>query len=92
MAAKMNVLPSARALFPKSANAAVVVRGAWHPDRSTLPRPAPGGMDGWADGFVPAVATRELIKRLRGQGYTWVNLECAGCANPRDDVEISRLL
>ena len=47
-------------------------------------------MDGWTR--ISDFATATVIRRLKDESYTWVNLETGGCANPFKDVPISRLL
>jgi len=78
------------AQFPKGANRRKIVSAAWHPDKSTLDRPAANGMDGWT--HVGQVATYALLGRLQAEGFTWVSLEAGGTANPHHDVLISKLL
>jgi hypothetical protein len=90
MAKKLDILPAARALFPKSANATVFIKNAWHPDRSTLSAPEKNGTDGWRP--VRKLASRANLEALRAEGYTWVNLECSGVANPFRDFPIAALL
>lgn len=87
---KSRTLESARALFPKSANKTIMVRAAWHPDRSTLDRPAPGGMDGWDS--VNREATYPVLVGLKAAGYTVINLEAHGVADGLLDVGIDRLI
>lgn len=87
---KSRTLESARALFPKSANKTIMVRSAWHPDRSTLDRPALGGMDGWNS--VNREATYPVVVGLKAAGYTVVSLEAHGVANGLLDVAIDRLI
>ena len=81
---------SVHAQFPKSANRRKVVVNAWHPDKTTLTRPEPGGMDGWVP--VSELATESLLRRLKEDGYTWVNLYAGGSATPYKDVPLSRLI
>lgn len=91
MAAKSQTLQSARDKFPKSANKTVLIRSAWHPERSTTGAGSPekGGMDGWE--AMAVEATRAQVDRLEGKGFTWVSLENSGATNTSLDVPIASL-
>lgn len=52
-------------------------------------RPAPSGAEGWAGVDKPATAA--VVRALDEQGYTWINLQANGAANPFRDVRISDL-
>ena len=52
-------------------------------------RPAPNGPEGWVSVGEPATAA--VIRMLGEQGYTWVNLQASGAANPFQDGRISEL-
>lgn len=84
-----HILASAQAQFPPSANRTVRVDNAWRPTGEAT-RPETNGMDGWTRVGEPA--TYDVIRRLRDQGFTWVNLHTGGTANPFRDVPISRLI
>ncbi|OAN29119.1 hypothetical protein A4X17_05965 [Plantibacter sp. H53] len=84
------ILASARAQFPKSANKRIIVRAAFRPEDSSTGEAGPGGSDGWTSFVEPA--TYEVISKLRAEGFTIVNLETGGTANPYRDVAISRLI
>ncbi|MCW5951964.1 MAG: hypothetical protein KIT69_06880 [Propionibacteriaceae bacterium] len=90
MAEKLNVLPAAREMFPKSANATVLIRDAWHPDRSTMKTPPANGTDGWE--LIAKLASRANLEVLQAAGYTYVNLECGGTSNPFRHAPIAGLL
>jgi hypothetical protein len=90
MASRPQILASAQAQFPKSANKQVGVRAAWRREDSTLDHPEPNGTDGWT--YVNGYATYEFIKKLKDQGYTVVNLETGGTSWPFKDVAISQLI
>ncbi len=83
------ILQSAQAQFPPSANKTVRVRAAWKPS-SGRTRPEPNGSDGWTP--VGDRATRSVLTELKADGFTWVNLEAGGCANPFRDQAIDRLI
>lgn len=84
------ILASAQAQFPKSANKQVRVSAAWRREDSTLDYPEPNGTDGWTS--VSDFATHEVVKRLRDQGFTVVNLSTGGVAWGYKDVAISVLI
>lgn len=84
------ILASAQAQFPKSANKQVRVSGAWRREDSTLDHPEPNGTDGWTS--MSDFATYEVIKRLKDQGFTVVNLSTGGVAWGYRDVAISHLI
>ncbi len=76
-----------RALFPKSASDILAVY-AWRPrDGQTRP-----DRDGWEHLPLPVPPTRDLLIRLRAQGFTWINLQADNSASPHRDAEISKLL
>ncbi len=84
------ILASAQAQFPKSANKQVRVSAAWRRQDSTLDRPASNGTDGWTS--VSDFATYEVVQRLRDEGFTVVNLSTGGVAWGNKDVAISVLI
>jgi hypothetical protein len=90
MAGRPQILASAQAQFPTSANKTVIVNSAWRREDSTLDHPAPNGPDGWTTVGLPA--TYEVVKSLREKGFTWINLETGGTAWGHRDVLISRLI
>lgn len=89
---RLNIHPEARALFPKSANANVLVLQAWRQkdDPTGASHPAPNATDGWTR--VEEPATLAVLQRLRQQGFTWVNLQCLGCTWPFKDARIDSLV
>lgn len=86
---RLQILASAQAQFPPSANKTVMVDNAWKPTGGAT-RPQPNGMDGWT--HVGEPATRGVVNGLRDQGFTWVNLQTGGTANQFRDVPISILI
>ena len=52
--------------------------------------PEANGVDGWTN--VGRLATYEVLKQLREQGFTVVNLETGGTSWPYRDVAINQLL
>ena len=77
-------------MFPASASRTVSVRDAWRRSDSTLDEPSDYGDDGWTRVWKPA--TREVLEDLRDQGFTTVNLEAGGVADPFRRVTIDALL
>lgn len=84
------ILASAQAQFPKSANKQVRVSAAWRREDSTLDHPEPNGTDGWTS--VNEFATYEVVQRLRDHGFTVVNLSAGGATWGHKDVAISVLI
>lgn len=83
------ILATAQAQFPRSANKTVRVEAAWRPSGDKQ-SPEPNGSDGWTT--IGRSATYLLVEQLRDKGYTWVNLSAGGTANPFKDVRISTLI
>jgi hypothetical protein len=78
------------ALFPASAYRIVIVN-AWRPAEG-MTEPGPGA---WNPGWQSVQAqppTRAVLNRLAEQGFTWVNLQASGCANPFRDAAIASLV
>lgn len=91
MSSNDEILKSAQAQFPPSANKRVRVLNAWRREDSTLDRPAPNG---WEDGWtgVHQLATYAVVAKLRDQGFTWVNLATGGTTRSPKDVQITALI
>lgn len=67
-----------------------MVRAAWKHEDSQHDNPQPYGNDGWTSIIQPA--TYAVIKKLKDEGYTYINLETGGVAQRRKDVHISALI
>lgn len=87
---RLQIVASARALFPKSANAHVQVAMAFRPRDSVTGVPEANGSDGWSPIHQPATAA--VLRDLEARGFTHVNLECHGTANSDQDASIASLL
>lgn len=84
------ILASAQAQFPKSANKQMRIVSACGREDSTLDHPEPSGTDGWTS--VSDFATYEVVKRRRDRGFTVVNMSTGGVAWGYKDVAISALI
>lgn len=90
MVTRYPIPATVRAQFPKSANRSISVSNAWRPFDGHN-RPGPGAWNkGWITVNKPATAV--VLAELRDQGFTWVNLQAGGIANPFRDVPLSQLI
>lgn len=90
MASRPQILASAQAQFPPSANKSVSIDAAFRPSDSSTGVAAPNGMDGWTSGG--GYATYENLSKLRAEGFTKVSLTTGGTANNHKDVWITDLI
>lgn len=67
-----------------------MVANAFRPEDSQTGIPEVNGSEGWTPVGKPA--TYEVLRALRDQGFTVVNLSAGGVANPFRDVAIARLI
>lgn len=81
------MIDGTRTLFPKLAPKRVRIKNAWHPEKTQLTAPEPGGFDGWV--VIEKDATAEQLLRLKESGYTHVDLVCGSYEQP--SVMLDRL-